>query len=77
MSTELLASISGNLIGLIACLSYMIYCLANQGVFIRSKGWRTKEEAPGAYKFTIGLMLFIAIGSFAALVYRVYAFYQL
>ena len=77
MSAELLASISGNLIGLVACLSYMIYCLVNQGVFIRSKGWRTKEEAPGAYKFTIGLMLFIAIGSFAALVYRVYAFYQL
>ena len=77
MSAKLLASISGNLIGLVACLSYMIYCLANKRVFVRSKGWRTKEEAPGAYKFTIGLMLFIAIGSLAALVYRVYAFYQL
>jgi len=76
MSTKLLASISGNLIALVACLSYLIYCLANQGVFIRSKGWRTKEEAPGAYKLTIGLMLFIAIGSFAALVYRIYAYYE-
>ena len=77
MSTELLTLISGNLIGLVACLSYLIYCLVNQGVFIRSKGWRTKEEAPGAYKFTIGLMLLSAIGSFAALVYRIYAFYEL
>jgi hypothetical protein len=77
MSTELLASISGNLIGLVACLSYMIYCLANQRVFIRSKGWRTKDEAPGAYKFTIGLMLFIALGSLGALLYRIYAFYEL
>ena len=77
MSTELLASISGNLIGLVACLSYMIYCLANQRVFIRSKGWRTKDEAPGAYKFTIGLMLFIALGSFGALLYRIYVFYEL
>ena len=77
MSTELLASISGNLIGLVACLSYMIYCIANQRVFIRSKGWRTKDEAPGAYKFTIGLMLFIALGSLGALLYRIYAFYEL
>ena len=77
MSTKLLASISGNIIGLVACMSYLIYCLANQRVFVRSKGWRTKEEAPGAYKFTIGLMLFIAIGSFVALVYRIYAFYEL
>ena len=75
MSTELLASISGNLIGLVACLSYMIYCLANQRVFIRSKGWRTKDEAPGAYKFTIGLMFFIALGSLGALLYRIYAFF--
>ena len=77
MNTELLAPISGNLIGIVACLSYLIYCLANQRVFIRGKGWRTKEEAPGAYKFTIGLMLFIAVGSFVALVYRIYAFYEL
>ena len=77
MSTELLVSISGNLIGLVACLSYLIYCLANQGVFIRGKGWKTKEEAPVGYKLTIGLMAIIGIGSFAALVYRIYTFYEL
>ena len=77
MSTKLLASISGNLIALVACLSYLIYCLANQRVFIRGKGWKTKEEAPLGYKLTIGLMAIIGIGSFVALLYRIYAYYEL
>ena len=77
MSTKLLASISGNLIGSVACLSYLIYCLANQRVFIRGKGWKTKEEAPVGYKLTIGLMAIIGIGSFVALLYRIYAYYEL
>ena len=77
MSSKLLASISGNLIALVACLSYLIYCLANQGVFIRGKGWRTKEEAPLGYKLTIGLMAIIGIGSCISLLYRIYAYYEL
>ena len=77
MSGEFISSIIGNLVGFLACFSYLTYCIVKKRVFIRGKGWKTKEEAPVGYKLTIGLMSFISIGSLIALAYRTYIFYEL
>ena len=42
----------------VAILIYVGYCVYHGGMYHRGKGWRTKDEAPGAYRFgTITLTL--------------------
>ena len=45
---------------------YTLYCWIRQGTHVRGKGWKTKEEMPKTFYFSVGLYLILGISIFAA-----------
>ena len=68
-------SLFGNLIGLVFCASYAAYTFVRQGTHVRGIGWKSKEEYPKSYYFTLGIMILIAIISIVSIIVRVYTYY--
>jgi hypothetical protein len=50
-----------NFIGPALMLLYAGYCWVNQGCHHKGKGWRTREESPKAFWFTIVLLVALSI----------------
>ena len=46
----------------IAMLMYAMYCFINQGTHHRGKGWKTVEEAPKSFYFTVGFYVIMGLG---------------
>ncbi len=40
---------------------YAGYCISNGGFHMKGRGWKTKYEYPKTFKFTIGMLYFLAI----------------
>ena len=59
------ALLMGLLPVIIFCFPYATYCLYRGGVFVKNKGWKTKEEAP--IHFLINIVVMYAIGLFSLL----------
>ena len=53
----------------IGLMTYAGYCWVTQSVHVRGKGWKTREEAPKAFYFTILLLLFIGIYSIGSFIF--------
>ena len=54
-------AILGLLPVVIICFPYATYCLYHGGVFIKNKGWKTKEEYPISYWINVGVMYAIGL----------------
>ena len=76
MNTALFWSIFGNLIGLVFCAGYAAYTFVRQGVHVRGQGWKTKQEAPKSFYFTIGILVLISIFSLGSIIFRLYTYYN-
>ena len=50
----------GSLVVGLVCLGYTYYCLVNGGTHSRYEGWKTKEEAPKTFRFS--MILYTVIG---------------
>ena len=72
---ELIVGSIGNLFGFIFCLGYAIYLFLKKGLHVKGKGWKTKDEAPKSYYFTLGILIVISIFSLGAIVVRLYTYY--
>ena len=55
----------------IGLMAYAGYCWVTQSVHVRGMGWKTREEAPKAFYFTILLILIIGVYSIVS-----FFFYQ-
>ena len=75
MNTGLLWSLFGNIIGLVFCGGYDVYTFLRQGTHVRGIGWKSKEEYPKSYYFTLGIMILISILSLGAIIFRLYTYY--
>ena len=63
--------ISNLVVGLV-CLGYTYYCLVNGGTHSRYEGWKTKEEAPNTFRFSMILYTVIGIASLSNLAYSIF-----
>ena len=73
--TKLILGSLGNIFALVFCLGYAIYIFLKKGVYVKHKGWQTKDEAPKTFYFTIGIMILISILSLGAIIFRLYTYY--
>jgi hypothetical protein len=73
--TELILGSIGNLFAFIFCLGYAIYTFLRKGVHVKGRGWKTKDEAPKSYYFTLAIMFLVALISLAAIIFRLYTYY--
>jgi hypothetical protein len=55
-----------NLIGPALMLLYVGYCWVHQGIHHKGKGWKTREESPKGFWFTIVLLLVLSILTIAS-----------
>ena len=72
---ELILGSIGNLFGFVFCLGYGIYLFLKKGLYVKGRGWKTKDEAPKSYYITLGVMVLIALFSFGSIVFRLYTYY--
>ena len=72
---ELILGSIGNLFGFVFCLGYAIYLFLTKKVYLKMRGWKTKDEAPKSYYITLGLMVLIALFSLGSIIFRVYSYY--
>ena len=75
MNTGLFWSLFGNIIGLVFCAGYAVYTFLRQGTHVRGIGWKSKEEYPKSYYFTLGIMILVSILSLGAIIFRLYTYY--
>ena len=47
-------------------LLYVGYCWVHQGIHHKGKGWKTREESPKGFWFTIVLLLVLSILAIAS-----------
>ena len=47
-------------------LLYVGYCWVHQGIHHKGKGWKTREESPKGFWFTIVLLLVLSILTIAS-----------
>ena len=73
---ELIVGSIGNLLGLVFCLGYAIYTFLRKGVHVKGKGWKTKDEAPKSYYFTLEILIVISIFSLGSIIVRLYTYYN-
>jgi len=52
-----------NFIGPALMLLYVGYCWVHQGCYQRGKGWKTREESPKMFLFTIIILLLLSIAT--------------
>jgi hypothetical protein len=55
-----------NFIGPALMLTYIGYCWVHQGCHHKGKGWKTREESPKGFWFTIVLLLVLSIVTIAS-----------
>ena len=55
-----------NFIGPALMLLYVGYCWVHQGFHQKGKGWKTREEHPKGFWFTIVLLLVLSIVTIAS-----------
>ena len=55
-----------DLIGPAIMLLYLGYCWVHQGFYKKGKGWKTREEYPKGFWFTIVLLLVLSILAIAS-----------
>jgi uncharacterized membrane protein YidH (DUF202 family) len=58
---ELLTTLAFPILISILMCGYAGFCWVNQKVHVRGKGWRTKEESPKMFYFTVSIMIFLGI----------------
>ena len=74
---ELIVGSIGNFFGFVFCLGYAIYTFLTKKVYLKKRGWKTKDEAPKIYYITLGLMVIIALFSLGSMIIRVYSYYYI
>ncbi|HJL96833.1 MAG TPA: hypothetical protein QF401_01655 [Candidatus Poseidoniaceae archaeon] len=62
MSVTLLTRVGIPIVISILLFAYAGYCWVNQKVHVRGKGWKTKDEAPKTFYFTVILLVIIGLG---------------
>ena len=62
----------GSLVVGLVCLGYTYYCLVNGGTHSRYEGWKTKEEAPNTFRFSMILYTVIGLASLSNLAYSIF-----
>ena len=72
---HLIMSLVGNILALVFCTGYAIYTFLRKGVHVKGRGWKTKDEAPKSYYFTLGILIVVSIFSFGAIIFRLYTYY--
>ena len=50
----------------ILMFAYAIFCIVRGGAHVKGQGWKTKEEAPKSFYFTVILMIALAVSSFVS-----------
>ena len=50
---------------------YAGYCWVTQKVHVRGKGWKTKDEAPKSFYFTVIILVIIGLGQIFSTLYWV------
>jgi len=68
-------SIFGNIVAFAFCMGYAIYIFLRKRVHVKGKGWKTKDEAPKSYYFSIGAMILVSMLSLGAIIFRLYTYY--
>ena len=51
--------------------AYAGYCWVTQKVHVRGKGWKTKDEAPKSFYFTVIILVLIGLGQLFSTLYWV------
>ena len=74
---ELILGSIGNLFGFVFGLGYAIYAFLKKRVYVKSRGWKTKDEFPKSYYITLGVMVLIALFSLVSMIFRVYSYYYI
>lgn len=54
-----------NLSLVMMCFLYAAYCMFHGGFHMKGRGWRTKQENPRTFYFTLFLMYFFALVTLA------------
>ncbi len=75
ITIEFILPLLGNLVGLFFCLGYALYLFLRKGIHVRGQGWKTKDEAPKSYYFTLGMLILISVGSLVGIIARIYNYY--
>ena len=75
MNAAVFWSIFGNIVAFVFCMGYAIYTFLRKGVYVKTKGWKAKDEAPKSYYFTIGAMILVSMLSLGAIIFRLYTYY--
>ena len=48
------------------CMAYGIFCMVKGGAHVKNVGWRTKEEYPKSYYFTVIFMILLGASMIAS-----------
>ena len=51
--------------------AYAGYCWVTQKVHLKGKGWKTKDEAPKSFYFTVTILVLIGLGQLFSTLYWV------
>jgi len=51
--------------------AYAGYCWVTQKVHLKGKGWKTKDEAPKSFYFTVIILVLIGLGQLFSTLYWV------
>jgi len=74
---ELIVGSIGNFFGFVFCLGYAIYTFLTKKVYLKKRGWKTKDEAPKIYYIVLSVMIFFALYSVGMIIFRVYSYYYM
>jgi len=61
MRVELLTTLAIPILVSMLMFSYAGFCWMKQKVHVRGKGWRSKEESPKTFYFTVSILIFFGI----------------
>jgi hypothetical protein len=59
------------LIVTVLLFAYAGYCWVTQKVHVKGKGWKTKDEAPKSFYFTVIILVLIGLGQLFSTLYWV------
>ncbi len=48
------------------CMAYGIFCMVKGGSHVKNVGWRTREEYPKSYYFTVIFMIILGVSMIAS-----------
>jgi len=61
MRVELLTTLAIPILVSMLMFSYAGFCWMKQKIHVRGKGWRSKEESPKTFYFTVSILIFFGI----------------